>query len=97
MLIYFCESSDIAYRSEPSSRVTVLRNRLRSALEVKHVAIFFRANAIFQIKEMTTEPESEEFKAVEQREKEEYEAAKEIRREILQEVNIQVLNFRHRH
>lgn len=50
------------------------------------MATFFRANAIFQIKELTTEPDSEEFKALEKQEKEEYEAAKAIRREILQEV-----------
>lgn len=77
--------------STTTSRLAMHRNRLRSALEVKHVAVFFCANAIFQIKEMTTEPESDESKILEKREKEQYETAKEVRREILQEVNSKLL------
>ncbi|KUJ15559.1 uncharacterized protein LY89DRAFT_686279 [Mollisia scopiformis] len=80
------DGMDDDHKNDPSSRLTVSRIRLRSALEVLHVAVFFRANAIFQIKEMTVDTESEEFKALEKQEKEEYEAAKEIRREILQEI-----------
>ena len=62
--------------------------RLRSALEVEHMAVFFRANAYFQIKsnEDMTKPDTPEFEALEKLETEEYEEAKKLRREILQEV-----------
>ena len=62
--------------------------RLRSALEVEHMAIFFRANAYFQIKsnEDMTKPNTPEFEALEKLETEGYEEAKKLRREILQEV-----------
>jgi E3 ubiquitin-protein ligase SHPRH len=53
------------------------------------VAIFFRANAYFQIKsnEDMTEPDSPEFQELEKLETEGYETAKKLRREILQEVS----------
>jgi E3 ubiquitin-protein ligase SHPRH len=62
--------------------------RLRSALELEHMATFFCANAHFQIKtneEMTT-PDTPEFEALEQLETTGYESAKKLRREILEEV-----------
>ncbi|RBQ83212.1 hypothetical protein VDGD_01405 [Verticillium dahliae] len=61
--------------------------RLRSALEVQHRAIFFCANARFQIKSNPdfTEPDSAEFSALQKLEEEGYETAKGVRREILSE------------
>lgn len=61
--------------------------RLRSALEIQHWAVFFCANALFQIKtnpDMTA-PDSDEFADLEKRETEAYEHAKAIRHEILSE------------
>ncbi|KAM0286030.1 hypothetical protein ACHAQH_001220 [Verticillium albo-atrum] len=61
--------------------------RLRSALEVQHRAVFFCANARFQIKSNAnfTDPDSAEFVALQTLEEEGYEIAKSIRREILSE------------
>ncbi|KAF4502634.1 rad8 and Rdh54p [Fusarium agapanthi] len=63
------------------------RRRLRGALEMYHRAVFFCANAYFQIRENSemTEPESEDFLRIKKLEDEHYEEAKAIRREILQE------------
>lgn len=63
--------------------------RLRNALEIEHMAIFFRANAYFQIKsnEDMTKPDTLEFEALEKLETEGYDEAKKLRREILQEVS----------
>ncbi|PQE34022.1 hypothetical protein CJF32_00002864 [Rutstroemia sp. NJR-2017a WRK4] len=74
--------------SDPMSRMGTLRTRLRGALELEHMALFFRANAYFQIKtnEEMTKPDSAEFQELERLETEGYEAAKKLRREILQEV-----------
>jgi E3 ubiquitin-protein ligase SHPRH len=71
------------------ARLSVFRNRLRSALEVEHVAVFFRANAYFQIKtnKELTEPNSKEFQELEQLESSGYDDAKKLRRQILQEVS----------
>jgi E3 ubiquitin-protein ligase SHPRH len=76
-------------RIDPSSRLGVFRNRLRGALEIKHMATFFKANAHFQIKsnEEMTKLDSPEFQALEKLETDGYEAAKKLRREILQEVS----------
>lgn len=70
-----------------SPRVAEARRRLRSALEIKHRAIFFLANAYYSIKsdKDMTDPDSEEFKRLETLETESYEYAKKIRTEILQE------------
>ena len=64
------------------------RNRLRAALEIEHMAIFFQANAYFQIKsnEQMTQPDTVEFEELEKLETEGYDKAKRLRREILQEV-----------
>ena len=66
------------------------RRRLRSALEVQHRAVFFCANGYFSVKsnEQITAPDSDEFKRLEGLEVEAYERAKDIRKELLQEVGI---------
>ena len=64
-----------------------LSNRLRLILEIEHMATFFIGNAYFQIKsdETLTEPESDDFKKLEESETASYDAAKALRREILKE------------
>ncbi|EXJ59363.1 uncharacterized protein A1O5_12244 [Cladophialophora psammophila CBS 110553] len=69
---------------ESNPRLTALRARLRSALEVQHIAIFFMANAYFQLKS-THPPESEEYQQLEKQETAAYEEAKSIRGELLRE------------
>ena len=73
---------------ETETRLTAYRQRLRSALEVKHICIFFLGNAYFQMKtdENTVKPDSEEFKVLERQEEAAYEEAKSIRSELLSEV-----------
>ena len=70
-----------------SGRLGVVRLRLRSALEVEHMATFFVANAYYQVKSNAevTEPESDQFKELERRETEQYEVAKGLRAEMLAE------------
>lgn len=70
-----------------TGRVGEARRRYRSALEIQHKAVFFCANAHFQIKsnEEMTVPDSDEFRRLEKLEVEGYETAKKIRREILDE------------
>ena len=70
-----------------SAQLGPLRMRLRSALEIEHMATFFIANAYFQIKsdENLTTSESTKFKQLEQTETETYDTAKLLRREILSE------------
>ncbi|MCJ1400590.1 hypothetical protein MMC11_003796 [Xylographa trunciseda] len=65
----------------------LLRLRLRSALEVEHIATFFVANAYFQIKSDSklTPEDSERFKELEKLETETYEKAKVLRKEMLAE------------
>ncbi|KAJ6186951.1 hypothetical protein N7519_001859 [Penicillium mononematosum] len=71
-----------------NSRLGECRLKLRAALEVQHIAVFFTANAYYQIKSdpNLTQPDSDEFKALEKREEEAYEAAKVIRKEMLTDV-----------
>ncbi|PSR79191.1 SNF2 family N-terminal domain-domain-containing protein [Coniella lustricola] len=81
------DDSDAEADEINSGKVGEARRRLRSALEVQHRAIFFCANAHFQIKsnpEMT-DPESDEFRRLERLESDGYDEAKLIRREILEE------------
>lgn len=68
------------------------RQKLRVALEVQHICIFFTGNAYYQVKTnpKLTAPDSEEFRDLEKREVEAYEAAKQIRKEILAEVSEKV-------
>ncbi|KAG6038333.1 hypothetical protein E4U41_004326 [Claviceps citrina] len=75
--------------SEPKGKIGDCQRRLRSALELHHRAVFFCANAAFQIKDNAemTEPGSEEFARLKTLEDEGYSAAKELRREILRESN----------
>lgn len=70
-----------------TGRVGEARRRYRSALEIQHKAVFFCANAYYQIKsnEEMTEPDSDEFRRLEKLEVDGYENAKKIRREILDE------------
>ncbi|KAF5693919.1 hypothetical protein FDENT_1611 [Fusarium denticulatum] len=83
------EDSDIDDDSEVEEKGQLFesRRRLRGALEMYHRAVFFCANAYFQIRENPemTEPESEDFLRIKKLEDEHYEEAKAIRREILQE------------
>jgi len=80
------DSDDDEDRTLPP-RVGEAQRKLRYALEVQHRAVFFCANAHFQIKsnEEMTQPDSDEFKRLEQLETSGYDRAKLIRREILQE------------
>ncbi|TGJ86165.1 hypothetical protein E0Z10_g2588 [Xylaria hypoxylon] len=70
-----------------TAKVGECRRKLRLFLDLQHRATFFIASAFFQIKtdETLTQPNSEEFRRLEQREVEGYELAQKIRREILQE------------
>ncbi|KAJ3579296.1 hypothetical protein NPX13_g1263 [Xylaria arbuscula] len=70
-----------------TAKVGDSRRKLRLFLDLQHRVTFFIASAYFQIKsdETLTEPESDEFKSLEQRETEGYELARKLRREILQE------------
>lgn len=68
-------------------KISELQRRLRSALEIHHKAVFFVANANFQMRDNAemTEPDSEEFHRLKKLEDDGYENAKILRREILQE------------
>ncbi|POS72109.1 hypothetical protein DHEL01_v209497 [Diaporthe helianthi] len=70
-----------------TGRVGEARRRYRSALEIQHKAVFFCANAYYQIKcnEEMTVPDSDEFRRLEELEVGGYDTAKKIRREILDE------------
>ncbi|KAG0645405.1 putative ATP-dependent helicase [Hyphodiscus hymeniophilus] len=85
---YDSDSSDSQEDNEISSRLGVFRNRLRGALEIEHMAVFFRTNAYFQLKtnEEMTKPKSREFNELETLETEGYEMAKKMRQEILLEI-----------
>lgn len=60
------------------------RMRLRLAIEIQHVCVFFVANAYYQIKsnETLTKPDSDHFKELEKQEVENYEKARIIRTEV---------------
>ncbi|CAG7558604.1 unnamed protein product [Fusarium equiseti] len=79
--------SDDESEIEGKGQLTESRRQLRSALEMDHKAVFFCANAHFQIRENTemTEPDSEDFHRVKKLEEDGYEEAKVIRREILRD------------
>lgn len=76
-------------------RVGDARRRLRSALEVQHKAVFFCANAHFQIKsnEEMTKPDSDDFRRLEKLEVEGYDIAKRVRREILDDIRRKALKL----
>ncbi|KAB8200635.1 proteasome stabiliser-domain-containing protein [Aspergillus parasiticus] len=71
------------------------RQRLRAALEVQHICVFFTGNAYFQMKTdpKLTRPDSEESRTLEKREVEAYESAKLIRKEMLTEISRKVGHF----
>ncbi|KAI4290571.1 MAG: hypothetical protein L6R35_000134 [Caloplaca aegaea] len=75
-----------------NSQISAPRQRLRSALELEHMVLFFTANAYYQIKSdlEETQPGSAEFRALEGLEEEHYEKAKLIRKEILLEARNKV-------
>lgn len=75
-----------------NSRIGTYRQRLRAALEVQHICKFFTGNGYYQIKTDTnmTEPDSEEFKRLEKLEEGAYEAAKQIRKEMLTDISRKV-------
>lgn len=89
------EEIDEELDESTTGKVGDARRRLRSALETQHKAMFFVANAHFQIKTNTdfTEPESEEFQRLEKLEIEGYEQAKLVRREILEESRSKALKL----
>ncbi|KAK5993198.1 putative ATP-dependent helicase [Cladobotryum mycophilum] len=72
---------------ESKGQVGDRQNRFRDALELYHKAIFFCANAYFQIRESEsmTQPDSEEYLELKKLEDQGYEDAKMIRRQILRE------------
>ncbi|KAL7625425.1 hypothetical protein AAE478_004645 [Parahypoxylon ruwenzoriense] len=69
------------------TRVSECRRKLRLMLYIHHKAIFFIASGYYQLKndKEKTDPNSEEFKALEEKEISGYETAKNIRKEILHE------------
>lgn len=71
------------------------RRRLRSALEVQHRAMFFCANARFQLKSKQ-KPNSVEFQRLEKLEQDGYEQAKQFRLEILEESRQKTLKLMNR-
>lgn len=75
--------------AEKNTRLGTYRSRLRAALEVQHICQFFIGNGYYQIKsdDKLTEPDSQEFKALDEREGQAYEAAKMIRKEMLVDVS----------
>ncbi|EDP49222.1 SNF2 family helicase/ATPase, putative [Aspergillus fumigatus A1163] len=81
--------------ADKNTRVSAYRQRLRAALEIQHISIFFMGNAFYQIRTdpKLTEPDSEEFKRLEKRETEAYEEAKLIRMEILSDVSRKVSRY----
>ncbi|KAK7749742.1 hypothetical protein SLS53_000321 [Cytospora paraplurivora] len=78
-----------------TGRVGDARRRLRSALEVQHKAVFFCANAHFQIKSNVemTKPDSDDFHRLEKLEIDGYDLAKKIRREILNDIRRKALRL----
>lgn len=79
------DSDEEDKQTEESPNLGALRNRLKNALEVEHMAVFFQANAYFQLREKTN-AESPEFKELEKKEIEGYERAKSLRHEILHDI-----------
>lgn len=75
--------------TEKNTQLHSFRQRLRAALEVQHIAIFFTGNAYYQIKSDTnlTEPDSEGFQRLTKMEEEAYAKAKLIRQEMLIEIS----------
>jgi len=88
-------SDDEGEEGDKNSRIGQCRLKLRAALEVQHIAVFFTANAYYQIKTDTnlTEPDSDDFKTLEKKEVDGYEAAKTIRKEMLIDISKKVERY----
>lgn len=88
-------SDDENEEVDKNSRLGQCRLKLRAALEVQHIAVFFTATAYYQIKSdpNVTQPESDDFKMLETKEEEGYEAAKLIRKEMLMETSRKVERY----
>jgi E3 ubiquitin-protein ligase SHPRH len=78
---------DLEDEEDLDSRLGAYKQRLRAALEVQHMSIFFLGNAYFQMKTKEgTNTGSEAYKDWENREEGAYEEAKHIRAELLSDV-----------
>ncbi|KAI1647251.1 SNF2 family N-terminal domain-containing protein [Daldinia loculata] len=88
------ESDDDSDEKMAVGKVSECRRKLRSMLDIHHRAVFFIASGYFQIKsdEKKTVPNSEEFKLLEEKEISGYDAAKNIRKEILREARTKALS-----
>ncbi|KAI0598064.1 SNF2 family N-terminal domain-containing protein [Biscogniauxia sp. FL1348] len=90
------EDSEDALENESSTtKVGECRRKLRSALDIEHRAVFFIATAYYQIKSNKdmTQPGSEEFKRLEKLESDGYELAKQLRKEMLQDIHTRASSF----
>ncbi|PWY76366.1 hypothetical protein BO94DRAFT_588688 [Aspergillus sclerotioniger CBS 115572] len=78
--------------AETNARIGTHRQRLRMALEIQHICIFFTGNAYYQIKSdpKLTAPDSEQYKSLEKQEEEAYATAKAIRKEMLVDISRKV-------
>lgn len=81
--------------TDKNSRIGQCRSKLRMALEVQHIAVFFTANAYYQIKSdpALTQPDSEDFKSLGIKEEQGYESAKIIRQEMLVDMSRKVERY----
>ncbi|KAL4961449.1 proteasome stabiliser-domain-containing protein [Aspergillus stella-maris] len=81
--------SDDDEEVEKGTRLQAFRQRLRAALEVQHISMFFTGNAYYQIKSdpELTEPDSELFQVLTKMEEDAYAKAKLIRQEMLIDVS----------
>ncbi|KAI0852233.1 SNF2 family N-terminal domain-containing protein [Daldinia vernicosa] len=88
------ESDDDTDEKTALGKVSECRRKLRSMLDLHHRAVFFIASGYFQIKsdEKRTVPNSEGFKLLEEKEVSGYDAAKNIRKEILREARAKALS-----
>ncbi|OQE46531.1 hypothetical protein PENCOP_c001G02662 [Penicillium coprophilum] len=89
------DEEDEEEEADKNSRLGQCRQKLRAALEVQHIAVFFTANAYYQIKSdpNLTQLDSDEFKSLEKREEDAYEAAKVIRKEMLTDISRKVERY----
>ncbi|KAL5333751.1 SNF2 family N-terminal domain-containing protein [Aspergillus crustosus] len=82
-------SDDEGEEIEKNTRLSAVRQKLRGALEIEHISIFFTGNAYYQIKSdpAITKPDSEDFLVLTKLEEEAYAKAKLIRQEMLIETS----------
>ena len=88
-------NDDESDETDKNSRIGQCRSKLRMALEVQHIAVFFTANAYYQIKSdpALTQPDSEDFKSLGMKEEQGYETAKMIRQEMLVDISRKVERY----